>query len=424
MKKHSNEEKSDPQNFRTFKGLTRFRSDNKVGFFSRAHKYLEAGLECLWELFRNARLYKVSAAIVSGKEKHSGQPVKALYVGNFNNFAFVFGRICSEFGVIEEHRNINPLGIRSWVKRYKGTVDLVVADVELLLCKTLPWMEFIQIPQWIRQKFDVPDSWEAVWNSFRKSAQKELRRVLKYGFTHRTTNSEEDFKTFYHRMYVPYIKERYGDEAIIVPETKFLRKCRRGQLMQLIRGGKVIYGALINNIGPLSIEWVGVPDNLEPEMLKGASAALDYFIILYAYEYGNQTIDFGPSRPLLNDGLFQYKRKWGTYLQDSRVPRGDILLKPLNFTIPIISFFVNNHFITRDGKRLVGKILFNEHRLNVNDLEHIKKCYFIESLDHLKIFALSGIEDDAREFAKVESHKLRLFDLTNRLHPEEDFCRL
>jgi len=330
----------------------------------------------------------------------------------------------SKFEIIEEYRNINSLSIRSWVKKYGDIVDLIVADVELLFCKMLPRTEFIQIPQWIRQKFDVPDTWEVVLNSFRKSAKKELRRVLKYGFTHRITASQEDFRTFYHQMYVPYIKKRHGDEAIIVPETKFLRKCRNGQLMQLLRGEKVVFGVLLNNVGHLSTEWLGAPDNIEPEMLKGASAALDYYIILYAYECGNYTIDFGPSRPLLNDGLFQYKRKWGTYVQDSRMPRGDILLKPLRFNAPIISFFVNNHFITRDRERLVGKILFNEHRLNVDDLEHIKKCYFIESLDHLKIFTLSGIEDDAREFAKIQSNKLKLFDLSDCLHPEEDFCRL
>ncbi|UCE06658.1 MAG: hypothetical protein JSW07_01045 [bacterium] len=401
----------------------RRKSNIKVGFFWRMLFYAELFLDGLVELLRSARLYGFDVAIVAGNERYSGHHLRVLYIGNFDSFAFVFSRMYSKFDIIERCRNIKTLGISSWTKRYRGTVDLVVIDAGLLIFKILPREKYIKIPQWVKQRFKVPDTWESVLKSFRKSTKKEMRRILKYGFTYKITTLEDDINFFYHQMYMPYIKRIYGDEAIIVPEKRFLEKSHNAQLIQLLRNEKVVLASLLSDKGRLSIEWVGGPDNIEPEMLKGASDALDYFIIRYGYENGNHTIDFGPSRPLLNDGVFQYKRKWGTYVENGRMPMGDILLRPLKFNIPVVNFFSHHHFITRNGRKLVGRILFNDRQLNARDLEYIEKRYYSQRLDHIKIFALLGLEDGVIKSATKHSKKLRIFDLSNCFHPEEDFCR-
>ncbi len=398
--------------------------DLKINFFWTMLSYAELVLEGLVELSRSARLYGFDVVVLEGNEKYSKHHLKVLYIGKFDSFSFIFNRMYSKFSIIERCRNTKGLNIRSWIKKYRSTVDLVVIDVGLLVFKMLPREQYIKIPQWVKQRFKVPDTWENVLNSFRKSTRKEMRRILKHGYTYNISNSEKDIKNFYHHMYTPYIKKMYGDEAIIVPEKSFLKKSNNAQLIQLLHYEKIVLASLLNDKGRLSIEWVGAPDNVEPEMLKGASDAIDYFIIRYGYENGNHTIDFGPSRPLLNDGVFQYKRKWGTYVENGCMPMGDILLRPLKFNIPVINFLSHHHFITRNGKKLVGRILLNNRQLNARDLEYIEKRYYSQRLDHLKIFALSGLEDGVLKAARKHSKKLRIFDLSNCLHPEEDFCRL
>ena len=57
---------------------------------------------------------------------------------------------------------------------------------------------------------------------------------------------------------------------------------------------------------------------------RGAADALDYFSLLYAFLKGCRWLDFGPSRPDLNDGAFRYKRKWGTTITPGFAPQAEI----------------------------------------------------------------------------------------------------
>jgi hypothetical protein len=313
-----------------------------------------------------------------------------------------------------------------WIRKYHDTVDLIFADVEMLFCKILPRREFIQIPQWVLQIFEIPDTWEAVLGSFRRSAGKELKRFLKRNFTYKIIRSNENFKSFYHRMYLPYIKERFGSLAIIDSERKFFRTCRGGgELLVLSRDDRVLLYVLLRDLsGRLVSEFVGVSDKVQPEMLQGAFDVSDYFTILYGYEQSCHTVDFGPSRSFLNDGVFRYKRKWGTHIKKFPYPLGDIILKPIAFKAAVRSFFVHNPFIARDGKKLVGKILFDQHKVSKIDIERCLKYYFTEGLDCLKIFSLLGFENGTKEWADTTHKAIRLHDLSHSPSSAEDFCRL
>jgi lipid II:glycine glycyltransferase (peptidoglycan interpeptide bridge formation enzyme) len=122
--------------------------------------------------------------------------------------------------------------------------------------------------------------------------------------------------------------------------------------MQIIRDGEVVAAVLLHMADKrLAYVWVGVPESIQGDMFNGAFSALYYYTILYGYENGCREIDFLGTRPILNDGLFRYKRKWGTCIRISPVPRGDMLLKPLHLSIPVKSFFTNNFFITKDPRK-------------------------------------------------------------------------
>jgi hypothetical protein len=127
---------------------------------------------------------------------------------------------------------------------------------------------------------------------------------------------------------------------------------------------------------------------------------------------------------MLNDGLFHYKRKWGTYVQDSPVPRGDIMLKPLCFNRAVMSFFAHNYFIVRDGVSLVGKILLQDKKVTQNDLEYITKLYHTKGLQCLKIFSMLGFDDTTEIFKKNNGNRLRLYDLSDSPDPVLSFSNL
>jgi hypothetical protein len=383
-----------------------------------------SALEYLWELSGSVRLYKADAVFIEGRERVTGLPVSSFYFGHHDNFEFVFGRLYEEFEIKESHAGLSSLQARYWLNRYRGRVSLQCIDVELLFGRLLDFRSYLQVPQWIRQKYSVPDSWERVLASFRKNTRKtDLRKVRKYGFTYRTTSSEDDFRAFYHDMYVPYLRKRFGGEVIIEPEWKVLRQCRKGEIMHIVREGRVVAAVLLHMLeGRLAYVWVGVPTEVDDEIFKGAFSAMYYFTILHAYVHGCHEVDFLGSRPLLNDGLFRYKRKWGTCVQDSPVPRGDILLRPLRLDAPLREFLGRNRFVVRDGRGLVGKILLDGSPPDEEKVSRVWRENETPGLGGLKIFSLNGFETGARTWAKSQS-RIELVDLGGTRDPASAFCR-
>ena len=397
-----------------------------VGLTRRLRKEVGAGLEYLWELSGSLRLNLADAVLVEGTERETGLPMATFYFGHYDNFAFVLSRLYSEHQIVEKHTRINSLRVKQWTGRYENSADLLCVDVELLYCSMLRADGFLQIPQWIRQKYVIPDSWEKVLASFRRNTRKtDLRKVRKYGFTYQITKSDADFEHFYHHMYVPYLSKRFGDEVIIEPAWKVLRQCQKGELMHIVRDGHVVAAVLLHQLGTrLAYVWVGVPDDLDDELYMGAFSAMYYFTIHHGYSRGCEEIDFLGSRPLLNDGLFRYKRKWGTFVEDSPVPRGDILLKPLQFTAPVQSFFHNNKFIVRDGKDLVGKVLLNHEPATKEQVENLWCQYQTKGLRELRVFSLEGFDSEAYNWADDGSVSMRLIDLSDLPDPGQAFCRV
>ena len=399
--------------------------NNNLGLLRRIRRDAGALLEYLWELSGSFRLYEVDAAVISGSERHSGEPIRTFYMGHYDNYAFILNELYSDYEVEEKFTGLNSLGTKRWLQSYHDKVDMLFADVELLFCRMLPRSQFLGIPQWVRQRLDVSDTWEGVMNKFRKNTKKtDLRKVRKYNFTYKLTRSEEDFRMFYHQMYKPYLERRFRDAVIIEPEWKVMRQCRKGELMQIVCRDEVVAAVLLHSLaGRLAYVWVGVPDHISEDEHPGAFSAMFFYTILYGYEHGCHEIDFLGSRPLLNDGLFRYKRKWGTQVKDSPVPRGDILLRPLRLDKGLRSFFSHNHFIVRAENGIAGKLLLDEHPATGEDLGQAMDYYFTPGLECLKVASLHGFNGDAERWVEAEP-RVRLIDLSKTRDPAQAFCAL
>jgi hypothetical protein len=399
--------------------------DTPVSLVRRIRRHVGAVLEYGWELSGSFRHPWADALLIEGREKESGLPLAVFYFGSYDNYAFLIRRLYVDHQIVARHSRVSALQAGRFLTRYADRVDLQCSDVELLYCKLLRTKEFLAVPQWVRQKYDIPNTWQEVVASFRHNTRKtDLRKVRKYGFTYRITQSEHDFREFYHRMYVPYLTTRFTDEVIIEPEWKVLRQCRKGELMQVLRDNRVVAAVLLHrSAGRLAYVWVGVPDDLEQELHTGAFSAAYYFTIVHGYSHGCRLIDFLGSRPVLNDGLFRYKRKWGTYVEDSPVPRGDILLRPVRLGAAVRSFLRTNHFIVRDGQGIAAKILHDNGPLSREDVHMAQEDLYTKGLRSLKLFSLAGVEADAFVQRDRSDIPLKLIDLSGSHDPAGDFCR-
>ncbi len=398
--------------------------DHSLGAMRRLRKQTGAALEYLWELSGSVRLARADALLVSGRELETGLPITTAYVGHYDNFAFMMNRVYADHQVLEKQEGIHSLHASRWLSHWADRADLLLADVELLYNLPFRRASFLQIPQWVRQKYRVPATWPEVLGSFRKNTKKtDLRKVRKFGLTYRITRSESDFADFYHQMYVPYLRDRFRDEAIIEPESKVLRQCHKGELMQVLRDEKIVAAVLLHQLeGRLAYVWVGVPDGLPEDLFQGAFSAMYYFTILHGYLQGCHEIDFLGSRPLLNDGLFRYKRKWGTYVEDSPVPRGDIQIRPRTLDGPLQQVFRRNPFIVRGHRGLIGKLLWAERPATEEDLADLHERHFTLGLECLQVVSLAGFTESARAWHESSPLPLEIVDLKGVSQPSAAFC--
>jgi hypothetical protein len=399
--------------------------DHTAGPIRRLRKRAGATLEYLWELSGSLRLARADALLIRGREKETGLPLTTAYFGHYGSHAFVLKRIYEEFETVERHEGVHSLRGPRWIARWSDRASLLFADVELLYDRPFRRASFLQIPQWIRQKYEMPGTWSEVLGSFRKNTKKtDLRRVRKYGLTYVITRREKDFDDFYHRMYVPYLRMRFGDEAIIEPEAKVRRQYHKGALMHVLREGEVVAAVLLHMLeGRLAYVWVGVPDGLPADLFRGAFSAMYYFTILHGYLQGCHEVDFLGSRPLLNDGLFRYKRKWGTRIEISPVPRGNILLRPQRLDEPLQHVFARSPFIVLANGGLTGKMLWRGTPATERDLGEMYDRHFTPGLDHLKVYSLAGFTAGARAWAESAGLPVRIVDLSTAADPAGVFCR-
>jgi hypothetical protein len=387
-------------------------------------KILRTGASFVLKL-ATASLYPgLSAILIEGPERYSGEPLSALYLGDGRNREFLLNRFFARTEMVWQKNNIHPLAARAWNRRLQPGADLAVMDLELPAALLLPSHGCLRLLPWIKQKLALPPAEEM----FREGLPRKLRRELsrcqrKYGYSHDLTELEDDFSSFYREMYGPYIRSRFATESVVVPENFFLAECRAGLLMRLLRHGIPVGGVVLQKIGgQLSSVWTGFSGAAREPGASGASDVLDLFTIEYARQQGCRFVDFGPSRPLLDDGVFRYKRKWGTRACLPGLPAGEIRLRPLRATAAVQSILANNFWITLEQGRLTGHLLVEGQTLSLAELRKIAG----QAGQGVETIALKSLAGFSREISREAEllPAIRLLDLSRSRQLAGDLARL
>lgn len=204
-----------------------------------------------------------------------------------------------------------------------------------------------------------------------------------------------------------------------------MRAGREGGLIEIVRDESVVAsGLLVDSGSTLCLTWAGMSQEVSPEKLEGAFAALYYFTILHGYELGRDYVWFGQSRPLANDGVFRYKRQWRTRVIATSEILGDILIQPLSFSGPVQSVFANNCFIIETSSGLVARILLAGRVADTTEIRDLSRRYGTEGVDRLEIFSLLGFEKSDGEETLDDGTVVRRVDLSRSRNPALDFCQM
>ncbi|HXJ84499.1 MAG TPA: GNAT family N-acetyltransferase [Candidatus Methylomirabilis sp.] len=198
------------------------------------------------------------------------------------------------------------------VRRHlRASADLSIALVPRLVATGIAGRDCLVVPEWISLRVPVPDDVRQA-SRLSGSVADDLRIVRRNRLTHSLVAAPEGLDDLYTRMYVPFIRRRYGATAPMRNLRHLRVLCRYGGLLWLERDGQRIAGLVFQRRNDqLRVLCVGTLDGDYRHVKAGAMAALYAAVLEHARGSGCTLVDFGGTRPSVTDGLFRYKRKWG-----------------------------------------------------------------------------------------------------------------
>lgn len=289
-----------------------------------------------------------------GAERGSGSPLSLLYIGNGSTLAYFRSVAFSSAECDELSDERSPLGLRRLIRDRQAAHDLVLVDTVLPFDRLLVPSHFLRLPRWIRQILELETSWEGVQRNLRERLPSKVRsRLRSNGYRVTLVSSHEARRSFYRDLYCFHVLERFGDASIIDSEARFLRQTRRCYVLQAHWRGEIVAGAILRPAGQeLTILRFGMSRRAHAEGLKGLTDVVDYFSVRYAFDQGFSRVNFGSSRPNLDDGVFRYKLKWGTRIKESGAMKPDLRLWVNRSSPGVRSLLRRNRFIVRGDRGL------------------------------------------------------------------------
>lgn len=378
-------------------------SDRKLRWWAtlawQAYEYLPVKVEdflkwCFRYMlpFKNLR---VPVIILRGSTRHSGNQGAVLVAGPEHEVDYLIRRFFKGEPEREMLGKVSLWNLARTLKRLRASVDLTIARVDRFSLKLFFGRDYLAVPEWVGTKLAVPENLVdlARGNSSLKS---DLRTVQRNKLTPEFTKSNEDFEKFYYGMYVPFTHKRHGRQAFIRNFYWMRKFFRHGGIVWVMRGRHRMSGLLYRQRGKtLQAQAMGTADGEWALLKAGANIATDLFILEHAKKIGCEFIDFGGSRPCLNDGVLRYKRKWGMTLVDKHDTYYDFLVHWNRFSSSVIAFLSNTPLIFRDNGGLSALNVINcEKPATQTIVQKVHHSTWIPGLHQLYLIATSGCEGE------------------------------
>lgn len=205
------------------------------------------------------------------------------------------------------------------IQQFVAQECLVICDINRLIKWRFQGMHCIRVFPRLRAFLDVSIPMESFVRGMRALRKRELSKAQKLGFVYEVSRELADFDLFYHKMYVPFINERYRERAFIRSyETQREVFERGGELLCVNYQDNLVtayLGRLRKYRRTFSASLMGVHQDYTFLVKKGVITALYWHVVNWAHYNQLSVVDFGIVRARLNDGLFAFKRQLGMWFE-------------------------------------------------------------------------------------------------------------
>lgn len=391
----------------------------------RLEKRLREKLSQMVGLAYAACTTRADALWLHGQERHTGEPISMFYLGTGDSLERLVDKLYSEYQVQRREQGVRIGSAPRYLRAARDSVDLCYAELPWPYSRLYARRGFLHLPGWIAQKIALPDSWEGVLRQFRKNTKTtDLRKIRKYKLEFKLSRDDNDLRAFYEHMYVPYAQQRFKNTAVVdtlddVRDTT----ARRGVLLQVLNEQRVVAGVVLYRWREeMHFLWFGILTELDEGLMDAAQSAIYLFSIQHAYDEGCVELNLSFTMPLLGDGIYRYKRKWGAAVHDAWC-FGDVVASPVTFGPAVRSFMANQPMIVRENGRLIGKIFLNDP-VDIDTLVKLAEGYASPGLHALKFFCMHPPAASIEDPGTMAGLPVLLIDLSKSADPAYDFCRL
>jgi hypothetical protein len=350
---------------------------------------LSSRLFCFFSQFENrffAGIYRVHVFLIKGLVENEG-PVTILFIGD-ESLAYHFA-----YMVLLRVENVSCLG-----KMFSFQVDpsrvpdvgVVAVQGKSQFINRFAGHGYLRLP-YLRFSLDLRRPMCQIISRCSRRRRRDIKRLSGFNYScvvHR--DDEEKFDFFYWRMYLPFIRKRFGKAACIesYSHSKALYK-RNGGIAFVYREERPAAGILFQIIGrTLYAIDIGVYDG-DPYLvtdLAGQQALL--FLIEWAKANDITRLDYGPTSPFLKDHILQYKKEWGMFAEEY----SDTPYCLLKLDLPnedALSFLRHNPLVCHHQGKIQG-VVSVDHRPTNTELQQILSTYSLSKLDSLIVVTQDG----------------------------------
>jgi predicted N-acetyltransferase YhbS len=252
----------------------------------------------------------------------------------------------------------------------------------------VPARDGFVVPTWVGGTVEVA---AALGSRLKKdSVRADLRAIRRERYAYRVTRDAEAIENFHRNMYVPYARQTYGKGAFVWSLEQLRREAPQGEELLLVEaGGQTVAGVYLGIVDKdrLNQLVLGVIDADYGWVRRGVLAAIYYFALVHASASGYSTIWVGSSRPFLQDGVLQFKKKWGMRIVPDPTNPEVLLFRIRPDSAAARSFLAHNPFIHKKDDQLHAAVFLDGIRTAPDDEDPVARAR--------RLYSLPGIHDVA-----------------------------
>lgn len=265
---------------------------------------------------------------------------------------------------------------------------LHVVEVTPFLDRLLRPQGHIVIPDWIEHLLDLDGDWAAVCGRFRKSTLKrDVPRIQRAGFRYDIVQDAASLEIFYENQYAPLMADRHGEAGVLVSRDWLRTTTPTHRLFRLWDDGHWVASALFREVGE-ELDWILVGMNRQQPSpnQRLVQGALYYHMIQHAHASGFRRIRLGTTRPLLTDGVWLHKRKWGACVVASPQSETRLYLSANRPDGTMVSWLTRQPWVSVSADTLEVQVCALSSAL-IPDVLDVLKQGVLDGISRIRVFS-------------------------------------